>query len=310
MKFRLVQGGKFVRDMPFPYLLLLLGIVGIGLYALHLFIQDIGKGLICGGVLLGVVCLIHFRRKDFHFIFLASEHPWQVFFMDYLLLSFPILILEIMQGFWFISVGIIVGCLAISFLKQPFHRNVKGFPVPGIIPHNAFEIRANIRRYGGWLMLLYASAYAGLFFPYASLACLWFYTIFFLASFGDCESIAILNVSEKPAGAFLRNKIGLNLRLYLITIVPVCLFYTLIRPGDWWLALGFLVLASLNVALFIVAKYAVYEPNKRDANTQISLGLSVFSILVPFLAPLPLLLLTRYYIKAHRNLNSYLYAYH
>jgi hypothetical protein len=91
--------------------------------------------------------------------------------------------------------------------------------------------------------------------------------------------------------------------------VPVCLIYTLIRPGDWWLAWGFFVLAVLNIILFIVSKYALYEPGKKIVSGLVSTGFSLMGILIPFLAPLTLFLLIRYYLMARRNLTPYLYAY-
>lgn len=307
--FRFRQIGKFFREIPVPYLIILLAIAGIALYVLLSFLESLLEASVCGSVLLMVVWFIHLRRKDYHFIRMTDERAWWIFFADYLLFSLPFLFLLLWQGYWFVVVGVMAGYVGISFIRQPFRQAVKGFPVPSFIPYKAFEVRILFRRYGGLLTILYLSAFVGLLLPYASFASLWFCTAFILEGFRDCESRPILNGSEIPAKRFLHHKIWLNGKLFCAAILPVCLIYTIIRPGDWWLALGFFVLASLNVVLLIVAKYALYEPGKKVVSGQFSISLSYIGILIPFLAPLTLFLLIRYYIMARKNLTPYLYAY-
>lgn len=307
--FRLRQIGKFFREIPVPYLIVLLIIAGVVLYVLHSFLENLIGALVCGGALIGIVWFIHLRRKDFHFIHMTDEQAWRVFFTDYLLFSIPFLLLLLFRGYWFIVLGVVAGYGGISFIRQPFRQTAKGFPVPAFIPYQAFELRILFRRYGGLLTILYFSAFVGLLLPYASFASLWFCSVFISEGFKDCESRSILNGYEMPAIRFLHHKIARNLRLYCAAIFPVCLIYMVIRPDDWWLALGFFVLASFNMILFVVSKYALYEPDKKIISGQISLGFSLMGILVPFLAPFTLFLLMRYYIMARKNIIPYLYAY-
>jgi hypothetical protein len=255
------------------------------------------------------VCFVHLRRKDYHFICMADERAWRVFFADYLLFSTPFLLLLLWRGGWLVAMGVVAGYAGVSLIRQPFRQVAKGFPVPAFIPFRAFEMRTLFRRNGGLLVVSYLGAFAGLLLPYASFAPLWFCVVFVTGGFRDCESIALLNAYEMGTKRFLHYKIRLNAGLYSLAAMPPCLIYTLIRPGDWRLALGFFVLAVLNIVLFIVSKYALYEPGKKIVSGQMSAGLSLMGILVPFLAPVTLFLLIRYYLMARRNLTPYLYAY-
>jgi hypothetical protein len=309
LRFRFVQIGKFLREISLPYLIVLLVMAGAGLYVLHSFLENQTGALVCGSILVAGVWIVHLRRKDYRFVCMVDEGAWRVFFVDYLLFSGPFLLLFLWRGDWFVVMGVVAGYAGVSHIRQPFRRVAKGFPVPAFIPYRAFEVRVLFRRYGLVLVVLYLGAFVGLLFPYASFVPLWFCIVFMFEGFKDCESRALLNVYEMPVRRFLHYKIRLNLGLYCLLAAPVCLLYTLIRPGDWWLALGFFVLAVLNVILCIVSKYALYEPDKKIVSGQISTGFSLIGVFVPFLAPLTLFLLIRYYLIARKNLTPYLYAY-
>lgn len=158
-------------------------------------------------------------------------------------------------------------------------------------------------------MVLYISAWIGLLLPFASLASLWFFTVFFSEMFRYSESQQILFYMERPARSFLHRKLALNLKLFLCAISPVCLVYVLIYPEHWWLILTFLVAISLNILLFITTKYAYYWPNSKITAGQIPIAIAMLSIFLPVLLPVILFFLIRNYLAACRNLKTYLYAY-
>jgi hypothetical protein len=309
LRFRLVQTGKFFREIPLPYLLILLLMAGIGLYVLSSFLAGTAGGLVGGGVLIATVGFVHLRRKDHHFIRMVNERAWWVFLGDYLLFSIPFLLLLLWRGHGLMVAGVVAGYAGVALLKQPFRQTAKGFPVPAFIPYRAFELRVLFRRYGGLLTLLYLSALVGLLLPYASFASLWLCVALLFEGFRDCEPRALLNGYEMSPKCFLHYKIRLTLGLYAVAAMPVCLLYIAIRPDGWWLAAGFFVLSSLNVILPVVSKYALYEPGQQIVSGQLPMFLSLIGIAVPFLTPLTLFLLVRYYLMARKNLISYLYAY-
>jgi hypothetical protein len=311
LRFRIRQSWKFVKDIPFPYLVVLLVVAAVAGRVLYAFMEYSSEAWMVGGGLLLLLLLFHLRRKDYHFVCLAEASAWRVFCMDYLLLSLPVLILEAVRGRGqgFIVPAIIFGCVGISLIKQPYYRRTRGFPVPRFIPSEAFEIRSGFRRYGGWLLLFYAGAWVGLLFRYVSFVSLWFLTIFLAEFFRDCEPEVVLCSREYPVKRFISGKIATNSGLYAILIAPVCLLYTVVYPADWWLAWGFFIAAMLNVALLVLMKYALYRPKHKIVSGQTGLFLSLGGILIPFLLPFTMLLLIRYAVLSRRNLSPYLYVY-
>ncbi|MDR1880117.1 MAG: hypothetical protein LBQ78_04225 [Tannerellaceae bacterium] len=309
IRFRFRQAGKFVKEMPLPYLVLLLGILAAAGMAGYSFMEGRTGGAVVGAGTLLLLLPIHLKRKDFHFIQLAVASPWMVFCVDYWLLSCPVMALETVRGHWAVALALLLGCAGVSLIRQPYGRRAKGFPVPRLIPAEAFEIRTGLRRDGWVLLVFYAGAFVGLLLPYLSFAMLWVYTVALSGCFRDGEPVAVLCSRERPAGRFIGRKLGVNLRLFALSVAPVCLLYTAIRPGDWWLALFFFVMAILNVALFILMKYALYRPGAKITGGQVSLFLSMAGMLLPFLAPVTLFLLVRYAVMAKQHLTPHLYVY-
>ena len=107
-----------------------------------------------------------------------------------------------------------------------------GFPVPRFIPAEAFEVRSGLRKYGGWALFFYAGAFAGLLLPYVSFVSLWFLAIFWVEFFRDCEPEVVLCSRELPFVRFICRKTARNLCLYALVTAPVCLLYTIVRPGE------------------------------------------------------------------------------
>lgn len=309
LRFRLRQSGKFIREVPVIYLVVMIGILLIPGIALFQFTKELKGSLIITTILLVVLALIQLRRKDYHFTFLAEEKAWKVFSMDYFLLSLPILIIILVNSFWYVSLAIIAGCIGVSFIKQPFHRTKKGMDPPKWTPAEAFELRSGIRQYGGLLLILYLSAWIGLWLPFASLASLWFFTVILSDIFRFSEPVQILCSQEHPAQIFLHRKLLLYLKLFLYAIIPVCIIYTLLYPDHWWFILIFLVTVSLNIMLFIINKYAHYLPNTKITGGQVPITIAVISIFLPVLLPVLLFFLIKNYLAARRNLTAYLYAY-
>ncbi|MDR1557159.1 MAG: hypothetical protein LBS88_09030 [Tannerellaceae bacterium] len=309
LRFRFRQAGKFLREIPLLYLLALLVLSAVAGSALYAFMERrAGAWAVAAGLLL-LLSLLHLRRKDYHFVCLAEAAAWQVFGLDYLLLSLPVLILEAVQGHGFMVPIIVLGCMGIGWIKQPYYQTARGFPVPRFIPAEAFEVRTGFRRLGGWLLVFYLGAFVGLLLPYVSFVLLWFFMLFWTEFFRDCEPELMLCSRELPARRFIYTKLAVNLRLFAIAAAPVCLLYTALRPGDWWLACGFFVLSVLNIALLVLMKYALYRPHHKLVSGQVGLFLSMAGVVIPFLSPLTLLLLVRYAILSRRNLTSYLYVY-
>lgn len=309
LKFRIRQLGKITREIPVPYLLIIAVLLGSALFAVYKFMANIQGNVIVGAILLLLLIVLHRSRKDYHFMRLVVKQAPLVFCTEYILLSLPVLILGLLQGFYFISIGICLGCIGTGFTKRPFHRTINGLRPPAFIPWEAFEIRAGIRKSGVVIYILYSSAYVGLCIPYVSLALLWFLAVLLIDFFNYSESTSILCSQELSSKQFLHRKLWLNLRLYGIAIAPVCILYTIFYSDSWWLPVVFFIYILINIALILVVKYAFYLPNTKITAGQVAISISLLGTFFPILLPLTLFFIVKNYWAARRNLTDYLYAY-
>ena len=307
--FRFRQTGKFVRDIPVLYLLVLSGMLVMLVYAIHDFMKEPDRAILSGIIFLGLIGILHVRRGDYHFIQLVEERPARIYCMDYCLLAIPLCLIGTLRGFYWISFFMLSGCWLISKIKQPVRHIGKGITPPRFIPEDAFECKAGIRKNGIILLLIYTGGYAVSWLPYVSFIFLWLFTCVIGDFFYQAEPLTILCVKELPARRFLSWKIKMYIRLYLSAMVPPCLLYTLLHPADWIAGAFFLLSGTMNIVLMILSKYASYTPDMKIRAGQIANGLSLLGMILPFLTPLTLFLLLKKYPASCHNLKTYLYAY-
>ncbi len=310
LTYRFRQLWKIIREIP-PLYLLILAIMLVALVAgLYAFAAQSKGGWVITAGFLFLLALLHTRRKDYRFLFHVEQKPWRVFAAEYLLLALPVLLVEWIQGRWGASVVLAAGCVATGFIRRPAQAGGKHIPVPSLIPVELFEIRSAFRQYGVMVVVVYVAAYAGLFVPYLSLAFLFIYTCCYGGCYHLSEPVSLLCARELPAGAFLHRKLWINSRAYMLTLLPACVLYAVLHPGQAWFAGFFLLAGTLNILVMILMKYACYRPQAKTVGGQFSLLLSLAGMIAPFLAPLTLFLCIRYYLAARRNLTTWLYAYH
>jgi len=307
--FRFNQLWKIIREIPIVYLLVILGLLAFGAVYLFGMMQNIQRGSIVAGVWILFLLGLHAGRKDYQFIHLIEESPWQIFCIEYLLLSIPLILMEIMCGYFWPALGMILGCLIISFKKQGFRQVKNGLAVPRFIPVEAFEFRSGFRRLGVVFVVMYIAALATVWLSYVPLVFVWFILFVMADAFKISEPLSILCVWELPPKKFLQKKICLNVSLSSITFLPVYLIYSAFHPEDWLFVVIFFLYGILNTILIVVIKYAYYSPGQKVVAGQIALIISMFGMAFPILFPVTLFYIIKYSLAAGRNLRTYLYVY-
>ncbi|MDR1525695.1 MAG: hypothetical protein LBS79_10670, partial [Tannerella sp.] len=107
VKFRLRRFVSVMKDIPLFYMAIIIVMMIVGGFGLFTVTDTVKGGLIAGGGWIFILLCVHFRRKDYHFVCLVEERPWRVFAADYVLLSLPVLLLEIVRGFLPVALAVI-----------------------------------------------------------------------------------------------------------------------------------------------------------------------------------------------------------
>jgi hypothetical protein len=309
LRFRLAQLYAVFKDIPWAYKLAVIAGVGIGLSSLLAVTDSNGTALLEAAIFWLIILAIHLRRKDYRFIHIIAPRPWLTFSVDYAMITSPIWAVSAWKGFMFASMSMLAACIATGLLKQLSTKTLK-IPVPRAIPCELYETRSGFRRYGIWMLLLYFLAWTLAFLePYLSIFFLWLMICLPLDFFRTGEPLSILCCQEHGARRFIRHKLAINLRFYFIALAPVCLTAALIHPQTAWLPCIFIFAATLNIALYILVKYACYQPSKSLEAGRFSVALSILGMLALPLSPITVILIIRYCNPAIKNLEQYLNAY-
>lgn len=266
------------------------------------------------GFLILVVFSIHLFRKDKHFILTTGSSPMWIYISEYTFFTLPLLLVMLISSHWYCVFLLFPVYLIISLFNympksKMLHRNPFIF-----IPDQNFEWKAGVRKNLWIILFIYLLAIGLLYYKYASLIILWLLLAVIASFYQECEPLNILELQELPSNRFISHKIKLHLKSYMLFSSPIIVGSLLLHPDTTWIALFIFVLSLVNLSLFILSKYALYEPRRNLSannflNTLIHLSILI-PVVGPFLFPIPLLMSIRAYKRSLYNLKYYLDAYH
>lgn len=262
------------------------------------------------GILVVSLGLIHTYRTDKAFVYLTGANARQVFALEYLVFSLPVLLVVFASTYWYCGMILIAACYGVPFL--PFDRWTRKtrFSRVWLVPADNFEWISGMRKNKVYLLLLYGGALILAYYPYGSLIPLWLMLGVVSSFYTECEPREMLENYALPPAPFIRMKMLAHLKLYFWLSCPLMVVSVAFHPGTLWIVMAMYALSFINLSFFILSKYAIYSPSENRSSNSLLVVLVHLSMWVPFLVPLPLLMGWRAYKKALVNLETYLYAYH
>ncbi|TAM99275.1 MAG: hypothetical protein EPN39_06995 [Chitinophagaceae bacterium] len=261
-----------------------------------------------------ITAMIHIYRKDKIFILITGAETLKIYFAEYAFFSIPVLVLMALTIHWYCLFALLCFDFVLSFINYTPQQKNRGGYTFSFIPKDNFEWISGIRKNSWFLSGLYLLALALLKYPYASLFILWIMLAIIASFYKECEPFDIINLSELPPKLFILQKLKLHFKSYFVFSIPILAGYCIFHIQTVWEALIIFVLSLINLSLFILSKYAVYEPKQDLSANNLLVTLIHLCMLVPvigqFLFPVPLLMSIRAYRKSLHNLNLYLDAYY
>ncbi len=255
---------------------------------------------------------VHTTRNDGSFLAEIIALPALVFVSEYLVLSFPISVLLMVNQQLLWSGSCLLSAGLVSLLPLTQRKAQTAIFRLWWVAKSAFEWQAGWRLHGavfafymvlGMLLGHFHFAFLPSFLLLSAMNCSAFYT--------ESEPLGMLEASGNSATNILKKKLLQMLREWGIIGLPYLTgqfaFFPLWNDTlPMLLAIGAWLIGSLLLTLSILMKYANYQPHSGSKLNSFYIGLSLVSFLVPFLMPLPFLFLIRFYRKATANLAEYL----
>jgi hypothetical protein len=306
---RVAQIKRIIAATGYLHTLFYVGLFALLLLVSYEHVKLFPNVFFVAGAVGACMAYIQLTRTDKTFVFSITEHARWVFFAEYLLLSLPFILLMLATPHGYVALMLLLFLYACTFLNIRFRKRAGSLLATRYLPAYNFEWIAGVRANFWVLVPLYILAVGLMFIKFASLALVWVLMVLIASFYQHCEPVNVLQLPELPPKLFLLQKLRSHLLLYLVLVLPVLVGYAVFNPDTAWVALLFLLMSSINVCFFILSKYALYTPNSKLTANQVLVSLALFSILIPFLLPLPLIMCIRNYFKAKNNLNYYLDAY-
>lgn len=310
---RLLQGFRELKTLGWWRVAVLLVVMLGAAIAFYRQMQLFPGCLYAAGVVAAVVSVIHLSRKDQKFMLLTGSVPLKIYLAEYTFFSLPVLLIMVFSPHWYLAPALVVWYLGLSRVYRVPLRKIRSIRTFPLIPRDNFEWRSGIRTNLWPLLVLYLLCLGFLSYAYVSLFVLWILMAFIIPFYQEFEPLEILGCWELDPRAFLRKKITSHLWFFLLVTAPVMVGYGLFHPGEAWIALVVWLLSLINLAFFILSKYAAYTPGGKMPGGNFPVSLVHLSMLVPvagpFLFPLPLLMGIRAYRKSLVTLKPYLDVY-
>jgi len=296
LKIRGRQVQRLVEDLGWFYAVLLIVFLFIVFAQLYHSSQYLNSHpidrLITILLVWSLLVSIHFKRPDKVFLTLKFRHSYRLYFVEYGLISLPVILWYLWMG-WYYDLILMIGAiltipfLAVSFgLKTDINERIAVFSTRWLNPRNYVWL-AGFRRY--WLLIgvLYISSFLFLYQPVVSVILIFILTIFVVPSFYLAfEPLIFIEGQNVSPATFLFRKVFSQFGCYIIFLSPFIFGYLSINLHYY-----FLIIIDSIIALFLLIwlnffKYYVY---KHRAIPPLSykylslIGILLFPILVPFL---------------------------
>lgn len=303
---RFKQLYRILKQVGWLRAFILIGIISL---LSHIYIIKIHQSLFAYyalAAILFIIVSIHFKRKDLFFLKCNFYNYKYIIAFEYYSISFPILLSLLIHSHW-VAFGILIKSIfLISNMNFKIKYHISDFKIFRFIPLYVFEWRAGTRRNYIILIIIWLIS---LFFSFIVVSVplgLFIISVILISFIESNESYQMIIAYEISSHDFLKSKFINHIKLYFFITSPLVLFFLIFNYNLWYVILIEYIILILIQIYYIFIKYSFYVPNEKSPAVQVFGAIGFLAAFVPFLWPVLLFLLIRFYFKSINNLNFYL----
>jgi hypothetical protein len=304
--FRTKQFFRILKDIGIGHLVILTPILFIGILGGLQFIFT-SQSFTVAGFLLFTLAGNHWNRKDRFFLEQLSLPISIIFFLDYLILSSPFIACFIFWAKWQNLIVLILGLCILAFIKPPYHKGANKkmtllFPLEWI-PLELFEWRTGLRQNISLLIPIYCIGLGLSIYPVTTpifIFLMAWATSTFFQFFENKDLLLTVNHDKR----LLEKKTVGSLKLFNLLMLPHYLLFVFFNPQPIYLGVLAIVtiIAQLIIIFSIAMKYKTYSFHEHKIYNSLPLAIFIGCWTLPFLWPIPILMLIHFWKKAKENL--------
>lgn len=302
LKFRLRQFWRIVKDVGWTNLILLspfLILLVLGTLE-HLSTTTHVGSVVVISTSLGTM---HWQRKDRWLLQQFSQTLFPVFLVEYLVLLAPIWVSLMIFGQW-LQLGFLwLMILLIALYKPAVLSNNQTIRKINFywIPKSLFEWRTGLRRHLWWYVIGYLILLIWSYHIAVVPIGMVIFALAVVSFFNDLESRDLLLVVNYDQNLLTR-KISQSLLVFHTLLLPLYGLFNYFHYQYWYVWAVLFIINSLLIAFAICVKYKSYRFEHQKVHNNLAIGVFIGCWSIPFLWPVPLIMLVVYWRQAQRNL--------
>jgi len=206
--------------------------------------------------------VIHFNRSDQHFIWLIAIGNKRLYFIEYLLLSLPMLLVLGYLGAWLLMMILITGCAVIPLISVQSNSNISSKNAWQLPQYLSYEWASGLRSYKWALGVLLT---AGLILTWLNLFIGWIFlfllTAVAVSFYKYCEPVHFILLQQKSPLVYISKKMIQGGSYYCLLSGLLWIEILILYPGEVMYSLLFFLANLLLLITVIAGKYAFYREN-------------------------------------------------
>ena len=304
--FRIKQAFRVLKDVGIGQLIILLPLLFVGVLGVLQGIL-VSQGVALGLFLLVIIGSIHWNRKDRFFLEQLRMPLFLFFLLDYILISSPFLGCFAFWAKWPNLGTTLLGIVLLSFVKPAYSMgaNRKLFNLLNVkwIPLVLFEWRSGLRKNMLGFVLLYVLGLVFSYYP-ITVPVILFLMALGVASFFQLFENKDLLLAVNQHQKLLTIKVFGSLKLFNVLMLPHYILFVIFHFDYQYLgALLIVSIISQFIIIFsICLKYKNYRFHHHKVYNSLPMAIFVGCLTIPFLWPIPLIMLIHFWKKAQENL--------
>jgi len=272
-------------------------------------INNTNKALYLTLAYAAILFSIQMSRRDINFLKLTVRNEKYILGVDMCLLSLPIIIpLALFYHWKLLILLMLLICLFITFNRTFQVRNT-WVNLLHFLPNNWFEIRVGIRERFLFIAILFAFWIFMISFKWATPLFLFLWGIIQVSFYEKNEPYQMILAYEKNQFYFLRTKVIVQIKFFVISILPFVVMYTLFHWQQLYIVLIECFIIILLHVFIINVKYAFYQDGNNVIIVKILFLIGILFLVFPILSPLFFVAIPYFAHRAIKRLNFYLYDY-
>ena len=258
--------------------------------------------------LLFLIAIIQLRRGDKLFLKSHFSNYKLLVFSEYVVISFPILLLLVIHKQWTSLISFSSLLLIVHVDLKPRYSNINT-KLQALIPSDSYEWKAGLRKQFYIILPLWIISAITSFFVGSVPVAIFILGISTLSFYEKVEPYQMILSYELDAKKFLFLKVKRQIQLFSIIVIPLVGLFLIFNLDRWYIPVAeFLIFCFIHIYV-IMTKYAFFEPNKKSPAAQTIGGIGVLGGIIPVFLPVVWILTVWFYIKSINNLNFYLNDY-